>query len=427
MNGLLKISVSVLMAASMLFSVEAGASASLDFDQGKTYFNSGDYQKAVDYFERARRQGLKSISLYYNLASSYYKLGDYDNARRNFQVVAEAPKMKALANFNLGLVAKKTGDYATARSYFEMVVNTGHDQKLVSMANAELNKLNMVSGSRGPAKPWNGYASISAGTDSNINIAPENGAPAEVSDSFMDGYLVLDYMLDGSRESGWQADAIVFGRNYMDSNLYDESQLGIGLKKLQQINNWSTYYQLHMDQFTYGNEDYQSIVKFEVNGQNKLSKYESYVLRYSFEIVSSDNVIYDYLEGNRQKFRAEYRLYGKRDSQRYYYEYEMNNREDTATTSYSPTRNGLRAMYTRYIDRDWSLAGDLGYRLSSYSDPVSASDRDEIRTKAAINLDYRIDKTLKLRTQASVTSNDSDDDIYDYDRTMISVKLSKIF
>ncbi|MCW8956613.1 MAG: tetratricopeptide repeat protein [Gammaproteobacteria bacterium] len=427
MTGLLKISASLLLASAMLFSVEAGASATQDFDQGKTYFNAGIYQKAVEYFDRARRRGLKSISLYYNLASSYYKLGDYDNARRYFQAVAEIPKMKALANFNLGLVAKKTGDYDAAKSYFQTVINTSRDQKLVSLANSELDKLAIVSRPKGPERPWTGYASASVGTDSNINIAPEGGLPAEVDDSFMDGYLVLDYMLDGNRRSGWQADAVLFRRNYMDTNLYDEGQVGIGFKKLEQINNWNTYYQLHLDEFTYGGEDYQSILKFEVNGQNKLSVNESYILNYSFENVSSDNAIYDYLDGNRQKIRLEYRIYGSGSNQRYYYEYETNSREDTATISYSPNRHGLRAIYTHFIGRDWSVAGDLGYRLSSYTDPGTTSDRDETRTRAALNLDYRIDKTLKLRTQASVTSNDSDDNNYDYDRTLISVKLSKLF
>lgn len=427
MTGLLKLSALLLMTVTMLFSVQAGASARLDFDQGKTHFNSGNYQKAVDYFERARRQGLKSISLYYNLASSYYKLGDYDNARRYFQALVDSPKMKALAYFNLGLVANKTGDYAAARSYFQTVLNTSRDQKLLSLANSEFSTLASASQAKGPDKPWTGYVSVSAGSDSNINIAPEGGAPAEVDDSFMEGYLVLDYLLDGSRKSGWQADAILFRRNYMDTNLYDENQIGIGVKNLQQINHWSTYYQLHMDEFTYGGEDYQSILKFEAYGRNKLSQKASYVLRYSMENITSDNIIYDYLDGNRQKFRAEYRLYGNHDSQRYYYEYERNSREDTATTSYSPSRHGLRAVYSRYIGRDWSVAGDLGYRLSSYSDPGSTSDRDEVRTRAAVNLDYRIDKTLKLRTQASVSKNDSDDDYYDYDRTLISVKLSKLF
>lgn len=427
MTGLIRLSVPFLMMAILLFSVEAGASARLDFDQGKTYFNAGNYQKSVEYFERARRQGLKSVSLYYNLASSYYKLGDFENSRRYFLALVEIPNMKVLANFNLGLVAKKTGDYAAAKSYFQTVLNTSRDQKLVTLATTELNKLSRISQSKASGKPWTGYASVSAGTDSNINIAPEGELPSEVDDSFMDAYLVLDYMLDGSRASGWQTDIVFFRRNYMDSNLYDSSQIGIGVKKLQQINNWSTYYQLHMDEFTYAGDDYQSILKFEAYGRKKLSKEESYVLSYSLENISSDNVVYEYLDGSRQKLRAEYRLYGKQDNQRYSYEYEMNSREDTSTTSYSPTRHVLRAVYTIYIGRKWSVAGDLGYRLSSYSDPGSTSDRDEDRSRAAINLDYRIDKTVKLRTEASYTKNNSDDNFYDYDRTLIRLKLSKLF
>ncbi|MFW2373163.1 MAG: tetratricopeptide repeat protein [Gammaproteobacteria bacterium] len=429
MSGIIKLSISILMVTAMMFSVEVRASASLDFDQGKKYFNAGDYQKAVDYFERARRQGLKSIALYYNLASSYYKLGDFDNARRYFQTLEEKPNMKPLATFNLGLVAKKTGDYAAARSYFQTVLNISKDQKLLSLANSELTKLAGVSRPKAPTKAWLGYASVSAGTDSNINIAPIDGAPSEVDDNFIDAYLVLDTMLDGTRANGWLADALIYRRNYLDSNLYDESQLGIGVKKLQKINKWSSYFQLHLDDFSYGGVNYQSILRFEVYARKELSRNKNYSLMYGMEKVSSGKPVYDYLEGNRQKVRVEYRQYAKRSSQRYYYEYEINDREGTATISFSPTRHSLRAIFTRYIGtgRDWSLAGDLGYRHSSYSDPGTTSDRDEARARAAVNLDYRIDRTLKLRTQASFTQNDSDNNNYDYERTLLSLKLSKQF
>lgn len=427
MSGLLKFSASILMVAVMMFSVEVRASARLDFDQGKIHFTEGNYQKAVDYFEKARSQGLKSIALYYNLASSYYKLGDYDNARRYFQTLAEQPNMKPLADFNLGLVAKKTGDYAAARSYFETVVNISPDLKLRSLANTELSKLSWVSRPTVPAKRWIGYASVSAGTDSNINIAPIDGAPSEVEDNFLDAYLVLDTMLDGTRSNGWLADAMLYRRNYMDSNLYDESQIGIGVKKIQQVNNWSSYFKLHLDDYGFGGEEYQSTVKFEAYGRKTLSRNKSYSFMYSIEKVSSGEPVYDYLEGDRQKARVEYRQYARSNSQRYYYEYENNSREGTTTTSFSPTRHGLRAVYTQYIGRKWSLAGDLAYRHSTYSDPGTTSDRDEVRARAAVNLDYRIDRTLKLRTQASFTQNDSDNNSYDYDRTLLSVKLSKQF
>lgn len=427
MPGPLKFTASILMAVVLLFSVEVRASARLDFDQGKTHFNAGDYQKAIDAFERAMRQGLKSISLYYNLASSYYKLGDYDNARRYFQALAENPNMKPLAAFNLGLVAKKTGDYAAARSYFQSVFSISQDQKLINLANSELDKLAEVSKSKAAGKRWLGYASVSAGSDSNINIAPIDGAPSEVADDFLDAYLVLDAMLDGTRSSGWLADAILYRRNYMDTNQYDESQLGIGVKKIQQINNWTSYFLLHADDYGYGGVNYQSTMKFEAYGRKALSRNKSYSLMYSMEKVSSQDPVFDYLEGDRQKIRVEYRQYVKRSSQRYYYEFEMNNREGTSTTSFSPTRHGLYASYTQYMGPQWSLAGDLAYRHSSYSDPGATSDRDEARARAAVNLDYRFNRTLKLRTQASFTQNDSDNNNYDYDRTLLSLKLSKQF
>jgi len=138
----------------------------------------------------------------------------------------------------------------------------------------------------------------------------------------------------------------------------------VGVKKnLQLGQSWQTNYTLDMNKIKYGGEDYQSIIKLGAEARNSLSRNERLYFRYAYEDINSDRAIFDYLEGWRQKLRAEYRLYRKQDNTRLYYELELNNRNDLTVTSgvysYSPTRHTLRGRYTSMLSREWHLIGDL--------------------------------------------------------------------
>ena len=185
----------------------------------------------------------------------------------------------------------------------------------------------------------------------------------------------------------------------------------------------------------YGGEDYQTIAKIGAEARNTLSKNERIVLRYAYEDINSDNPLFDYLEGSRQKLRAEYRLYRKHDKSRLYYELELNNRNDLTIPppspragqySYSPTRHTLRGRYTQMLNRNWHLTGDLSYRSSSY--PTTPNqDRQDDRYKAAAYADYRITRDIKFRAKVEYTDNRSTEDIYAYKRTIYTLGLTGLF
>jgi len=136
--------------------------------------------------------------------------------------------------------------------------------------------------------------------------------------------------------------------------------------------------------------------------------------------------MYNYLEGWRKKFRVQYKARSNSNKQRYYYEHELNDRTDTVTASYSPTRHTVRGVYTDILDKQWRVSADLAFRQSSYSD-VGAWGRDDDRIKAAIYGDYRMNKTTRIRAMWAYSDNDSSLNTYDYTRNVISLDISKRF
>ena len=152
-------------------------------------------------------------------------------------------------------------------------------------------------------------------------------------------------------------------------------------------------------------------------------------MRYRYEDIKSDNTLYDYLEGWRQRARVEYRNYSVKNIKQIYYELELNNRgelvTDTFAYDYSPTRHTIRGIYTQVIKR-WWLTGDLSYRFSDY-EASSTIDREDDQWKLALSADYYFDRTFKFITKVQYTDNASSVDRYNYDKSVIKIGLSKLF
>ncbi len=406
-----------------------------DFKKGTDYFQQDNYAAAVKTFKRVEAQGMKSPALYYNLAGSYYKLGKYDESKKYFLKVHKYKNMQPLAEYNLGLIALKQKDKKTANKWFSRVAKNNKDEKLVVLAE---NKRKEIRAEKKAArktstwftKKWSAYLSASLGYDDNVNFAP-SGITSERSDNFSEVMASADYVFSGDRKNGWLGEAYFYDVNYFIENIFDAYEYGAGIKKFLQLNkNWQTSYTLRLSKINYGGEDYQTIGKAGAQAQNLLSKNERLYFRYGYEDINSDNPLFDYLEGWRQKLRAEYRLYRAKDNTRLYYELELNNRNDLSVVagdfSYSPTRHALRGKYTRILNREWRLTGDLSYRASEY--PTTANqNRQDDRVKVAIYTDYRFIQNFKFRAKVEYTDNRSTEDIFAYKRTIYTLGLSALF
>jgi len=93
----------------LLLPVPAIAGGADSFNAGVKAYRAGKYQEAVTLFERARKEGVRKVSVYFNLGSSYYRLGQYDKAIAMFEMVTKSKSMADIGYFNLGLIARQQG------------------------------------------------------------------------------------------------------------------------------------------------------------------------------------------------------------------------------------------------------------------------------------------------------------------------------
>lgn len=409
----------------LIFSTSVvSASIKTDFEKGVVYFEAGNYEKAIKKFQSARKQGLRSTPLYYNIAATYFKLKKYNKSKRYFQELRKLPKMKSLAEYNLGLIASKQGNTIQAKRYFRSVIRSNQDTKLVSLSIAQIKRYTPVE------KPLSLYMGLTLGYDDNINVAPV-GIVVHESDFYLDYILSAGYQIKGNHKNGWHADVVLADTNYMDSNKYDQKQYGAGLKRSRRYNRWDTNIKLAFDNIDYSHDDYLTIIKLQAQGRYNWSRNNKAYLSYRYDDISNDIDLYSYLDGWRQKFKAEFRNYTKTSKLKMYYELELNDRNDLLTLSlqeisYSPTRHTLRAKYANDVTNNWKLTADYAYRSSDYP-ATSTQDRSDNRKRFSLSADNKISKDMAVRYRVEYTDNSSTDILYDYTRTVYTMSLNAFF
>ncbi|MCW8935298.1 MAG: tetratricopeptide repeat protein [Gammaproteobacteria bacterium] len=413
----------VFTALILIFSSELFATAATDYEQGVAAYKAGDNASAVTYFESALKQGMDSISLKYNLASSYYKVGRYEEAKRYFKLLNKTLEMRDIAEYHLGVIAVKEKDRVQAQGYFSSVVNSGKDEKLVKLSNKYLRAL-VVKEDR-----WKSRLSLNLGYDDNISSVSEDSV-LDTADSFYELSASSNLLIDGSRKNGWLADVAVYGIAYSDIDTNDQHVIVLGVERAMQFAGWDTGAHLSVSDITYGGDDLQTVGQLNFRGRKTISKNQWFNMRYRFEDIKSDQSIYDYLEGWRQRISFEYQNLKKNHISLLQYEYELNNRGELVTSigtyDYSPTRHTVRGIYTHFINKQWWLTGDISYRFSDFE--VSETlDRDDDQWMFGLSTDYRFDKTFKLTAKYQFTDNTSTIDVYSYDKSVIRVGISKMF
>lgn len=417
------INIYVLTALILLFSTELLATAESDYKLGVASYKAGDNVAAVVYFESAMKQGMDSIALQYNLASSYYKAGRYNDAKKYFKLLYQTEAMRDLAEYNLGLIAIKEKNGTLALQYFNSIANSGTDEKLIKLSKRHLSALSKTE------DRWTSYLSLNYGYDDNISSVSGDSV-LDREDTFYQLFASADLLITGRRVDGWIADASLVGIEYSETDTNDEYHFTLGLRRAMKLKDWYTSAHLGLSKSTYGGDDFQRIIKLDIIGQKPVSKRQRIYLRYQAEDIRSDNVIYDYLAGWRQRARVEYRNYAQNNTKRIYYELELNNRGEVVTSTdtyeYSPTRHTIRGIYTHIIKKHWWLTGDLSYRISDFS-PTPTIDREDNQWKLALSTDYYFDRTFKLTAKYQYTDNASTIDRYAYDKSIIKVGLSKLF
>lgn len=393
------------------------------FQAGMTAYQAGDYVAAAEAFEQARSAGLERPALDYNLGSTYYRLGDYQRAREAFDRLLAVPAMAPLAHYNLGLVYRRQGRPAEAHYHFQTAWQASDDQRLRYLARRQIATETEVEPK--PGYDWRAYANVALGYDDNVDFVPTD-VPTYRGDEFLETYVSGSGVLQGTRSDGFSLHGSLYDLRYRDTGQSDFTELWLLARRNVQLGDWQTYAGGFALRDNLAGDGYQRALGLETGARREL-KQDHYVdLRYIYEDIDSLDGRYDYLEGDRHELRAEYAAYQARDSLRFAYALELNDRRDTALESYSPTRHSLHAYYTYDVNADWRLRADASYRRSDYPSAPSL-DRTDTRWRTRLSASHALSKDWRLRGQWEYTDNRSNDPLRDYERQVYSLQLEWLY
>lgn len=77
----------------------------------------GNYDLAIEFFERATRECEPNYEVYLNLGDSYFKKGLISEAYKNFIKTYSMNPYSSEVNYNLGLISYQYGNFSNAKDY----------------------------------------------------------------------------------------------------------------------------------------------------------------------------------------------------------------------------------------------------------------------------------------------------------------------
>ena len=113
----------------LLFSGKANPQEKIDTDLSETFayyfYQTGDYQKAIEEYTRILQNTENKAKIHYNLGCIYSKTGNYPQAIKEFQQAAQTNgKIKKEAQYNLMVIyGKHLNDSGQASEYYNKFKN----------------------------------------------------------------------------------------------------------------------------------------------------------------------------------------------------------------------------------------------------------------------------------------------------------------
>ena len=372
------------------------ATGDTEFKQGMKAFRKGDYNSALNAFSKAEQAGMRSPALDYNLGVVYFKTGNLNKAKDYFNRLQQHRKLAQLANYNLGLIAAKQDNKNQALEHYRIALK-GSDKDVRQLARYQITRLKQ----RAKVNAFYGIASLTTGYDDNVTLIP-NDSPTQMSDSYVEVFAYASYLMNEQLSFNLSYDNL----NYADVDVADFTQLMGGADYRIQFTIWQLIPGLRYSQSKLNGSSYQNIVDWRLTAKYQAANDNKLTLRYRYNDIKSQNALYDYLEGTRQQFRADYEIRSSAADLRLRYQLELNDRQNLPTANYSPTRNTVEARLRYRLNTQWRLEGTAEYRNSQYDEAAGITREDDrYRLRAGVN--YLFNREWDARLRYTYTDNES--------------------
>lgn len=389
--------------ALILSSNSFAASGDAAFDEGINAFKSKNFDNAIQAFERAKSDGMQSSLLHYNLGVSYYKTGQYQNAVASFLEAMHDTKLHQLSQYNLGLVYLKLERNEDAVGMFRRASENNSSPRVTKLANKMLEK-------HAPDKRklnLSGLFSFAYGNDDNVTQTSTN-SPTNIGDNYLTTFAFIDVPFQSLT-----LNASIFVHDYQDLDTEDLMLVSAGILVPVIMSDWRITPSLHLSRSKLNSVNFQKTTDFKLAAETSIDKNSRLAFRYSYSDIDFDGTTYDYLLGDRQQYRVDYKTKTSAGKIRVRYELETNNRQNLTNTNYSPTRHTLRMLLKRPLFNATNMDVELSFRDSEY-DPAAVSGspgsfitRSDKRKQFRLNIYNQISSDWTVGLRYIYTDNDS--------------------
>lgn len=418
------------------------------FSQGTSAFKRGDYRAALGHFEAAHARGNRSENLSYNMGVTLYKLERYNEAADWFESLLDSPDWRDLALFQLGMVAEKRGNRALAQRRYQMVAASG-SEKLRRLAGARLGNLGRSpvlvretgqdSADRGSA-----LLKLAAGYDNNAYaLRDELQVDSSVGeDTYMDLFGWGQYRIAGSTSDGWRIHGYGFQRAYTEYSSLDLSSFSAGIARDMHWGAWQLELGGAAEQVALDGEQVYQQIRLEAKASQRIGDGKLELAYIPAQFSGGDG--YEYLDGSRQRFEAEWKHPLGAAKLEARYRLDVNDRQDLLVTgdagdsfySYSPVRHSFGAELRWPVGGNWRFSVGSEYRLSNYDSENRLVDSDGAlreeqrqadRVESWLGSQWMVTPRLRLAGKVTFTSNEENFETYTHDKTEANLGVTYLF
>ncbi len=286
------------------------------------------------------------------------------------------------------------------------------------------------------AGDWSGILSATVGNDDNVTLGTDsNILSSNEKDNFLDVLATAGRYLKGNKEDGIRFSSTLYNREYDTEDSFNFFLIGGGLAYHKKMGDWYGRFGAKYNYLEFGGDPYETVLSLTAEGRRKLNKNMELRLRYRYSDISAESRRFNNLEGDRHQARVEMRFKQGTNRYRLSYELQTNDRADRSTatsfTSSSPVRHTFRANAKIPLNAKWGTEFDLRYRDSRYKDDNLAlgvsTRRDDERFRAKAELNYQLNKKADIYMDYTYTDNDSNVDVFDYQRNVVSVGVNYLY
>ncbi len=388
------------------------------FDEGIAAFEKADYTAALQHFHQAEAAGMDSSALHFNLGVCYFKLQQYSQAEAQFVLTATDQRMAQLAHYNLGLTALRQANHSHAETWFRLAAASKQDAKLTKLAEHRLAML----GSSDLAQPriFAG-GTVAYGYDDNVTLLATE-SPSHQSDNYLEALLYANLPLTNHL----RLNGSVYLQDYRRVNTADFSQYNLDVGYEINWHDWRLLPEAGLDKSNLGGKAYLAAMNLTLSARHHLTENRNVLLRLRYSDITADNTLYNYLDGSRLQWRVEYRQPTQLGKLRIRYELETNQRKNSSTTNYSPTRHDIRLRLDQVADENWQFREELQYRQSRYGDIAGVTRKDD-RKVMMLQTSRKFTKAIAVGLKYTRSDNNSSVSLDSYRRNDYQVFMDITF